>query len=144
MQLIFRHVSGARSTDVDVVALGEHNELILGRANSAAVRFDSQRDSRVGRHHARITWRAASETTFLLTDLGSRNGTFVNGRRVDGSRTLAQGDVVQLGAGGPTVEIRWVMISYQLPGASETDERLDEEIAANDSTTTNTSSGHAP
>jgi hypothetical protein len=42
--LIFRHISGTRATEVDVVAIGAHRELILGRAPSAAVRFDARFD----------------------------------------------------------------------------------------------------
>jgi len=38
-------------------------------------------------------------------DVGSRNGTFVNGERVTGVVDLCPGDVVQLGDRGPQVEI---------------------------------------
>ena len=37
------------------------------------------------------------EQGHVLTDLGSTNGTFVNGQRVEGAHTLRQGDVVQIG-----------------------------------------------
>ena len=40
VRMIFRHITGARATEVDVVQLGAHRELVLGRAPSAAVRFD--------------------------------------------------------------------------------------------------------
>jgi serine protease Do len=103
--LIFRHISGARATEVDVVPLGAHRELILGRAPSAAVRFDSLRDVQVGRHHARIVPRADTPGGFVLMDLESRNGTFLNGRRMDNAADLHGGDIVQLGAAGPVVEV---------------------------------------
>jgi serine protease Do len=105
VRLIVRHLSGARATEVDVVPLGAHRELILGRALSAAIRFDSARDARVGRHHARIVPREDGRVGFALVDLGSRNGTFVNGQRVDGTVDLCPGDIVQLGDQGPTIEI---------------------------------------
>lgn len=38
------------------------------------------RDNCISRNHAIL--QATEEDTFLLIDLGSRNGTFVNGRRV--------------------------------------------------------------
>jgi serine protease Do len=105
VRLIFRHLTGARATDIDVIPLGAHRELILGRAPSAAVRFDAERDTRVGRHHARIVPRDDGRVGFMIVDLGSRNGTFVNGRRVDGIVDLCPGDIVQLGDEGPRIEI---------------------------------------
>jgi serine protease Do len=105
VHLIVRHLSGARATEIDVVPLGAHRELILGRAPSAAVRFDLERDTLVGRHHACIVPRDDGRLGFVIVDLGSRNGTFVNGRRVDGVVDLCPGDIVQLGDQGPTIEI---------------------------------------
>jgi diguanylate cyclase (GGDEF)-like protein len=49
--------------------------------------------------HARIDYRgsgAGSDTTFVLTDLASTNGLFVNSRRID-SAELRDGDKVQIG-----------------------------------------------
>jgi serine protease Do len=105
VRLIVRHLSGARATEVDVVPLGAHRELILGRAQSAAIRFDAKRDTHVGRHHARIVPRDDGRAGFVIIDLGSRNGTFVNGQRVDGPIDLWPGDVVRLGDQGPAIEI---------------------------------------
>ena len=107
MRMIFRHLSGARATEVDVVTIGAHRELILGRAQSAAVRFDAQRDNAVGRQHARIACDAEQPTQFSLVDLGSRNGTYVNGLRVTEAVLLRRGDVVRLGASGPEIELDW-------------------------------------
>jgi len=128
VQMIFRHVTGARAPEIDVVPLGAHRELILGRASSAAVRFDSRRDAQVGRHHARITWNVRDGTGFLLTDLGSRSGTFVNAIRVDGAIILSKNDMIQLGEGGPTVEISWETVPRQILEAFADGERLDEEL----------------
>ena len=49
----------------------------------------------------------------MLTDLGSRNGTFVNGKQIQGEVVLSPGDRVQLGTGGPTFQ-------FELSGQSET------------------------
>ncbi|HYC89977.1 MAG TPA: ATP-binding cassette domain-containing protein [Thermoanaerobaculia bacterium] len=48
----------------------------------------------VSRHHARFA-RTGSEWT--VTDLGSTNGTYVNGQRLKGAARLTIGDVVDLG-----------------------------------------------
>jgi len=107
IQLIFRHLSGTRATEVDVVAIGAHRELILGRALSAAVRFDARRDNAVGRQHARISCDDEEPMRFSLADLGSRNGTYVNGLRIAEAVLLKRGDVVRLGASGPEIELDW-------------------------------------
>ncbi len=51
-------------------------------------------DPQVSRHHARLTLQGSA---YILEDLGSTNGTFVNGRRVAGPVTLSAGDMVGLG-----------------------------------------------
>lgn len=102
-----RHISGSRATEVEVIPLGPHRELIIGRAASAAVRFDPRADRHVGRYHARIVWSGEGSTRFVLTDLRSRNGTFVNGVRVEEPIALNPGDVVRLGASGPELEVWW-------------------------------------
>ena len=107
MNIMFRHISGSRATEVDVVELGEQRELILGRAPSAAVRFDPVHDRDVGRYHARISWSDATPIIFEIVDLKSRNGTFVNGRLITTPMRLKVGDVIQLGKQGPEVEVRW-------------------------------------
>lgn len=104
VRIVFRHITGSRATQVDVVPLGAHRELILGRAASAAVRFDPRRDTEVGRHHARIE-PGLEPGTFRIVDLGSRNGTLLNGRRVVRPMPLHPGDIVRLGQDGPEVEV---------------------------------------
>jgi serine protease Do len=103
VRLTIRHLTGARATRVDVVTLGPHREVILGRAPSAAVRFDPRRDAGVGRHHARIEQVPDDPLRFRLVDLESRNGTWLNGARLTGPALLRPGDVIRLGQGGPEV-----------------------------------------
>ncbi|MBI4125167.1 MAG: diguanylate cyclase [Deltaproteobacteria bacterium] len=64
-------------------------ETILGRSPDAAI---SVNDSRVSRQHISLTVSKAGTT---LTDLGSTNGTFVNGGRVQ-THLLQDGDKVQI------------------------------------------------
>ncbi len=51
-------------------------------------------DMRVSRQHARIR---PDGLRWALEDLGSNNGTFVNGRRVRGSARVRPGDVLMVG-----------------------------------------------
>jgi DNA-binding winged helix-turn-helix (wHTH) protein len=65
---------------------------ILGRAPDAAVLVD---DVGVSRHHARIT---VGDEGAILEDLGSKNGTMLNGRAIEGPTPLADGAAIVLGA----------------------------------------------
>jgi DNA-binding winged helix-turn-helix (wHTH) protein len=71
---------------------------VIGRAADAAVQIDSPG---ISRHHARILVAHGKAT---LEDLGSKNGTYVNGTRVT-KRDLADGDEVRLGLSVSTFRI---------------------------------------
>jgi len=64
---------------------------VVGRGPGCECRIASRH---VSREHARIVVRGRRA---LLDDLGSKNGTHVQGRRVDGPTALADGDVILLG-----------------------------------------------
>lgn len=51
-------------------------------------------DDLVSRYHARFV---AAEGELAAEDLGSRNGTYVNGRRIEGRQNLVDGDQVRIG-----------------------------------------------
>jgi DNA-binding winged helix-turn-helix (wHTH) protein len=82
----FRIILGDREI---ALTRGAH---ILGRAQDAAVYVD---DTGASRQHARITIDGQGAT---IVDLGSKNGTIVNGKPIDGSATLADGSLIVLGA----------------------------------------------
>jgi hypothetical protein len=63
----------------------------LGRGKEASVRL---RDIAVSRRHARIRHQ---EGSFLLEDLDSPNGVYLNGQRVETACALKEGDVIELG-----------------------------------------------
>jgi diguanylate cyclase (GGDEF)-like protein len=71
----------------------------VGRGDEADIRLD---DDGVSRVHCSL---AASADSALLKDLGSSNGTFVNGTRVS-EQKLRDGDRVQIG-GGTIFQIRY-------------------------------------
>jgi DNA-binding winged helix-turn-helix (wHTH) protein len=66
-------------------------ENLLGRDKGAAICLDA---ASVSRHHARILVEGPRAT---LEDLGSKNGTSLNGERVCGARELQDGDAIRLG-----------------------------------------------
>lgn len=51
-------------------------------------------DPEVSRRHTRISFR---DEGYVIEDLGSTNGTFVNGRRLVGATPLHHGDIIDLG-----------------------------------------------
>jgi len=69
-------------------------ETLLGRDEGTGV-LGFPSDTRVSRHHARLT---VSESPWgvHIRDLNSKNGTFVNGRKVSDSH-LVDGDLIRLG-----------------------------------------------
>lgn len=64
---------------------------VLGRGADAEIRI---RDRAASRRHARLV---AGTDGYLLESLGSPNGIFVNGKRLEGAQTLASGDVIEFG-----------------------------------------------
>src|SRR5262249_7662750 len=71
-------------------ALAEDATLI-GRQPDAGVFLDSLS---VSRKHARILHQAGS---YFVEDVGSANGTYVNGVRISGRQPLTEGDTLEVG-----------------------------------------------
>jgi DNA-binding winged helix-turn-helix (wHTH) protein len=69
----------------------EEGENVLGRHAEARVYVDHPS---VSRRHARI---AIDSTTAVLEDLKSRNGTFLDGRRIDAPTEIHHGAIIGLG-----------------------------------------------
>jgi|GEM_PF-5273189 len=65
--------------------------LIIGRGSDADLVLS---DSEASRRHAEVK---VQDGLLLLTDLESRNGTMVNGQRLNGPRALRDGDVLRIG-----------------------------------------------
>ena len=71
----------------------------LGRSRQSDIVLE---DPNVSRRHAEIRPRGGS---WVLTDLGSTNGSRVNGRRVEGSEVVRPGDEIELGSTLLTFEL---------------------------------------
>jgi serine protease Do len=100
-RIVLRHLSGSKSNQVEEFPLAHFKELTVGRDPSNSVKYDPDRDDLVGRQHARIAQDPSNPTQFSVTDMNSRNGTYVNKQRILGTASIVPGDVIQLGAGGP-------------------------------------------
>jgi pSer/pThr/pTyr-binding forkhead associated (FHA) protein len=90
MHATFTHLIGPRKGECqkfDGLAIS------IGRSPDNGLRFsDSER--RVSSHHAEITCKGDQ---YILRDLGSTNGTMINGRRVIMTE-LKQDDLLEFGA----------------------------------------------
>jgi S1-C subfamily serine protease len=100
-RIVLKHRTGSKANQVEEFPLSHVRELILGRDPASTVKYDPDRDDLVGRQHARIAQDPNDPTQFTVTDLNSRNGTFLNGQRVTGTTRVNPGDVVTLGPNGP-------------------------------------------
>ena len=81
--------ASVRGRPAQTVELGDG--ATLGRAPGCDLVLD---DSTVSKHHARIRCDAGPQ----IEDLHSTNGTYVNGRPVEGPSALRRGDRIALGA----------------------------------------------
>ena len=63
----------------------------IGRSRQCEVVLD---DPNVSRQHAEIRPRGGS---WVLTDLGSTNGSSINGRRINGPEVVKPGDEIEIG-----------------------------------------------
>lgn len=79
--------------------------IALGRHPASDLRFDADKELDVSARHAAILKQGER---WYLRDLGSRNGTLVNGHRITADAKLDDTDQVRLGANGPTLEFRLV------------------------------------
>ncbi len=67
-------------------------ELVIGRSAPAGLIIVHPE---ISRRHARVIYQHGN---YVLEDLGSRNGTFLNGQRLQGPQILANGAEIQLGS----------------------------------------------
>src|SRR5262249_26043959 len=102
--MVLRHLSGSKSNQVEEFPILKFPEIIVGRDPSSAVKYDPDRDDLVGRQHAKIFVSGGAPGEFKIVDLGSRNGTYLNGQRIFGETRISPGDVVQFGPGGPQLQ----------------------------------------
>lgn len=89
MECTFRILEGPDAGKT--LSLDAGGEIVLGRSAHATCRLA---DGQVSRRHCRF---AFGPKGLCVEDLGSSNGTFVNGTRIEGPEPVREGDVVQLG-----------------------------------------------
>ena len=102
MRVELRITSGSRAGQRE---LFEKSVIAIGRHPLNDLRFDAERDPDASSRHAEIRVLDGKAT---IHDLGSTNGTFVNGQRITGERALFDGDLIAFGENGPAAEFHSV------------------------------------
>jgi ABC-type multidrug transport system ATPase subunit/pSer/pThr/pTyr-binding forkhead associated (FHA) protein len=72
-------------------SFGDAQRLIIGRGEECDIRLDGLL---ISNRHANIL---KTNSDFIIEDLNSTNGTYVNGARITGRRTIQPQDVIQIG-----------------------------------------------
>lgn len=79
--------------------------ILVGRdAFECDVAFDGERYPMVSRKHAELRWH---EGKWLLIDLNSSYGTYLNGQRIAAPTQIATGGRLQFGQDGPVLKVVW-------------------------------------
>lgn len=111
MKFTLTHLTGSRAGSVQELT---GHVLTIGRDPSNALAFDPVVDADVSGFHANLTVQGAQ---VLLSDLGSSNGTLVNGQRIQGSVPLISGCTIQFGEKGPIVSVQFAPLAAAASGA---------------------------
>ncbi len=100
-QIIVDHLSGSRRGERQTFAVG--CTVRFGRHPDSEVRFHAHRDLDASSRHAELE---RDGDLYMLRDVGSSNGTFVDGE-LTAERAIAVGEslVVDFGDGGPRLRI---------------------------------------
>ncbi|MEM7724793.1 MAG: PrsW family glutamic-type intramembrane protease [Cyanobacteria bacterium P01_A01_bin.45] len=90
--------------------LSNYTEVVIGREPNCQVVLNSQDYATVSRRHATIRSSASVEgrTSFILCDLNSSNGTYLNGQRLFGCQELQIGDRIVFGSDGAEFVFEYV------------------------------------
>jgi hypothetical protein len=80
----------------------EGSDLLIGRSAEADLRLQADTGQYVSVRHALIS---QLDRSVFIADQGSRNGTFLNGKRVQAPAAIRDGDEIWLGQAGPRVEV---------------------------------------
>ncbi len=110
--------SGALS---GIIVQMEHSKFLIGRGKDCLLRPSSPT---VSRHHCLLN---LDDAGLRVQDLESTNGTFVNGRRIQGEAVLKQNDMITVGEVTIRVDLSLQRALKSAPiSASETIMRCDE------------------
>lgn len=103
VSIIIRFTGGPQQGISKKFPVTENLTIKIGRGENNDIAFDANEDI-ISREHCVIKTNPDRFDTYEITDLGSKNGTFVNGNAIKGKTVLIAGDQIQLGKNGPSLE----------------------------------------
>ncbi len=89
--------------------------ILVGRDSlECDIAFDNERFPMVSRKHAELRWENG---TWLLVDLNSSYGVYLNRQRVSSPHPVAFGSLIQFGTDGPVLKVVWFEVSADVQKA---------------------------
>jgi hypothetical protein len=85
------------------------NQVIIGREEGMGIVLQ---DPEASRRHARISWQARQ---FIIEDMGSTNGTFVNGVQLTAPQRLNAGDSIGIGQTALVFQLSGIQLGTTAP-----------------------------
>jgi pSer/pThr/pTyr-binding forkhead associated (FHA) protein/S1-C subfamily serine protease len=98
MKAQFTVLSGTRAGQTDVFSQAQ---IGIGRHPQSELKFDPDKDLDVSSRHAAVNLVG---DLYVLRDLGSTNGTYVNGKKLVDDHVLTSGEIIRFGLNGPEVQ----------------------------------------
>ena len=123
MRVKLRVMQGAQAGREVIIPV---SEFLIGRGEECHLR---PRSDAISRQHCAIV---VSEKQVVVRDLGSKNGSYVNGQRVEGEQVVQAGDQFQVGP----LEFE-IVIEHVLGGAKRPAARDVKEVAARTAASSN-------
>jgi len=106
---LLRHFSDAGQTKARVYMLADYQQVSIGRDPRCQIVLDASLHGAISRRHAEIRPIVEFDVAigWQVCDLGSANGTYVNGQRITGCRDLQAGDRITLSQDGPEFQFEY-------------------------------------
>lgn len=127
VKLTATHLSGLKQGEREIFSA---LPISIGRAPTSHLRIAAN-DTRTSTSHAELSFDGRN---IILHDLGSTNGTYINGQRVDKPIKIINGEIVEFGIGGPKLKFEYTLqevletnplgspMPQKLSGAAQIDE----------------------
>lgn len=100
------------ASNSDLRGLARARIVKIGRSPECNIRIPPEQGASVSRVHAEV---AVNDSGVVVRDAGSRNGTYVNGTRIESAQMVVKGDQIMLGSGGPILVIDDLRIVKGVP-----------------------------